>query len=137
MNYYTRHTVITKELLDSIQVGDQVKCNDWLYPRIVKAVSENFFVMARKAFGKIEYTVCDKRPWGVKEKYEPRKVMAYTNPEDFTYGWYYNGFDFDEDTNMQEYIDALESGKIGLYRREGFVLEYIAILKKEPERLEE
>lgn len=58
---------ITKEVLDSVKPGDLVKVNDWKKPLKVIAVSENYFVMARKLFGKWEYSVCEKKPWeGVK-----------------------------------------------------------------------
>ena len=36
---YEQYTDITKELLDSIRVGDLVKVNDWKKPPRVKGVS--------------------------------------------------------------------------------------------------
>lgn len=55
---------ITKEVLDSVKPGDLVKVNDWKKPLKVIAVSDNYFVMARKLFGEWEYSVCEKKPWG-------------------------------------------------------------------------
>ncbi len=60
---YEHHTTITKELLDSIKVGDLIKVNDWKKPLRVKGVSENYFVMSTKTFGKTDYSVCEKKPW--------------------------------------------------------------------------
>lgn len=59
---YEIHKDITKELLDSIKMGDLVKVNDWKKPLRVKGVSENYFVMATHQFGKCVYSVCEKKP---------------------------------------------------------------------------
>lgn len=126
---YTYHRKITKELLDSINVGDQVKCNDWTFPRTVKGVSENYFVMARNAFGGIEYTICDKRPWGPGRLYDFRNGMILVGAESRFFGgetWY----ELDKAPDMKEYLDSLENGRIGFYRASMEMLEYIAILKK-------
>ena len=37
---YTHYRNITREILDTIKVGDLVKINDWTKPLRVKAVSE-------------------------------------------------------------------------------------------------
>ena len=62
-NKYTHYTNVTKEILDSIKVGDLVKVNGWKKPMQVKAVSTNYFVMTRKQFGETWYSVCSKLPW--------------------------------------------------------------------------
>lgn len=49
---YVHYTDITREILDTIKVGDLVKINDWTKPLRVKAVSENYFVMVNNLFGK-------------------------------------------------------------------------------------
>lgn len=49
---YVHYTDITREILDTIKVGDLVKINDWTKPLRVKAVSENYFVMVSNLFGK-------------------------------------------------------------------------------------
>lgn len=61
---YIHYTEITRKVLDSIKVGDLVKVNDWKKPLKVKAVSENYFVMAGNLFGKPLYSVCSKLPGG-------------------------------------------------------------------------
>lgn len=60
---YVHYTDITREILDTIKVGDLVKINDWTKPLRVKAVSENYFVMVSNLFGKPMYSVCSKLPW--------------------------------------------------------------------------
>lgn len=54
---YVHYTDITREILDTIKVGDLVKINDWTKPLRVKAVSENYFVMVSNLFGKPMYSV--------------------------------------------------------------------------------
>lgn len=49
---------LTKEVLDSIKVGDKIKCNDWKHGMVVRAVSKNYFIMASKKF----YSICEKLP---------------------------------------------------------------------------
>lgn len=49
---YVHYTDITREILDTIKVGDLVKINDWTKPLRVKAVSENYFVMVSNLVGK-------------------------------------------------------------------------------------
>lgn len=56
------HDGITIEVLNSIKVGDLVKCNDWGSPMRVIAASKHYFLMARKAFGSHIYSVCEKKP---------------------------------------------------------------------------
>ena len=48
---------ITREVLDSIKIGDYIRCNDWKRAMRVYGVSDNYFVVARKAFGKWIYSV--------------------------------------------------------------------------------
>ena len=45
---YSHYSNITKEILDTVKVGDLIKINDWKKPMRVKAVSENYFVMTKK-----------------------------------------------------------------------------------------
>ena len=58
MNKHNNNLELTKDVLDSIKVGDLIKINDWKRPMRVKAVTENYFVMAYKAFGAWVYSVC-------------------------------------------------------------------------------
>ena len=60
MAYYCCENA-TKEVLDKILVGALVKVNDWRSPMRVVGVSENYFCMAKKCFGKTLYFVCEKK----------------------------------------------------------------------------
>ena len=54
---YKHYENITREILDTIKIGDLVRVNDWMSPMLVKAVSKNFFVMTCKK-GKDTYYSC-------------------------------------------------------------------------------
>jgi hypothetical protein len=70
---------ITKELLNTIKVGDSIKVNTWKRPMKVIAVSENFFIMwkphdytipedceeALKELESGEMEVSQRRGWGI------------------------------------------------------------------------
>ena len=45
---YVHYPTVTREILDTIKVGDLIRVNDWKKPMRVKAVSENYFVMTKK-----------------------------------------------------------------------------------------
>lgn len=59
---YVVYESITKELLDTVNVGDLILTNDSKQPLRVYGVSPNYFVMARRAFGQWLYSVCEKKP---------------------------------------------------------------------------
>lgn len=52
----------TKEILDSVGVGDLVKISDWKKPYKVMAVSKDHFVMIAKRFKDTYYSICSKVP---------------------------------------------------------------------------
>lgn len=45
---YKHYTDVTREILDTIKIGDLIKINNWKKPMRVMAVSKNYFVMAVK-----------------------------------------------------------------------------------------
>lgn len=63
MQKYTAYSDITKELLDSIEVGDLIKVNDWKRPLRCKGTTDDYFVMSTKQFGSTCYSVCEKQRW--------------------------------------------------------------------------
>lgn len=111
---YREFTDITKELLDSIEVGDLIKVNDWKRPLRVKAVSENYFVMARKMFDAWNYSVCEKKPWNGIRHNLMIGGMFHIGTDTWIFGspvWYKhgcNGYDFDDLKATQEYINTFE-----------------------------
>ena len=130
MSEYKLYIEITKELLDSVQVGDLIKCNDWTTPLRVKGVSENYFVMARKMFGGTNYSICEKKPWDGTQYNAFRCGMFHIGTDNSIFGWS-GGYDFDDEANVKEYLEALESGDIELSLRSGCSLESVAIKKAE------
>lgn len=78
---------VTKELLDSIKLGDLIKVNDWTKPLRVKGTSENYFVMATKQFGKTLYSVCEKkrRQEGQHNRMTPN--MFHVSRDAWVFGW--------------------------------------------------
>ena len=124
MAEYKLYTEITKELLDSVQVGDLIKCNDWDTPLRVKGVSENYFVMSNGE----EYSICEKKQWDGTIYNAFRGGMFHISTDNLIFGWS-GGYGFDDEANMKKYLDALENGDIGLSLRSGCPLERIAIKK--------
>lgn len=130
---YTVYNEVTKAVLDSVEPGDLVKFNDWKNPYRVKGVSENYFVAARKMFGKTSYTICETKPWpGIKHN-AMTGGMFHIGPDDMVFGWGGwhdgHGYDFDDKNATFEYLKALESGEIAISERRGCPVYSIAIKK--------
>lgn len=123
---YLRHEKITKEVLDTVQVGDLVKCNDWNVPYHVKGVSENYFVMTRKQFGQTYYSICEKKPWPGVRHNAMTGGMFHIGPDHWIFGWS-GGYDFDNEANVEEYLQSLESGETAISERRGCPLTRIAV----------
>lgn len=93
---------LTKEVLDSIKVGDKVYCNDWKQGMIVKAVSKNYIIMANKRF----YSICEKLPR--KYTYNYAYEGRFTIGPDNYYG-YYDYYNASEE-ELKEALLRLEDG---------------------------
>lgn len=124
MNKYKAYENPQKDILDTVGVGDLVKCNDWNSPLRVVAVSENFFIMCRKAFGTFIYSICHKQPadydWGYVKTGQP-----YIGLDDYVFG------KFDYTTEAQDAIHELESGEMDISYRNRIGLTRIEIKRKE------
>lgn len=112
---YNIYEEITKELLDSIKVGDLIKINDWNKPLRVRAVSKNYFVMASKMFGKWNYSVCEKIPWDGIIYNDMRGGFFHVGVDSWTFGspiWCkfneYGSYDFENIDASQAYIESFE-----------------------------
>lgn len=125
---YQNYTEITKELLDSVQVGDLVKCNDWKVPYRVYGVSENYFVMARRMFKNWCYSVCEKKPWPGIRHNAMTGGMFHIGTDNWIFG-YIGGYDFTDPDNAKEYLDCFENGETELSVRRSCPLESISIKK--------
>lgn len=108
---YKHYENITRELLDSIGVGDQIKVNGWSKPLTVVGVSENFFVMESKK----EYSVCDKRPstftYNEGRRNEIIKGKFRVARDCWLSGWYHNGEcgrKFGDPNWVKEYLASFE-----------------------------
>lgn len=111
---YEIFTEISKEVLDNIKVGDLIKVNDWNKPIRVRAVSENYFVMANNMFGKWDYSVCEKKPWNGTRYNSMIGGMFHVGTDGWIFGspvWNQfgcDGYDFNNLEASQEYINTFE-----------------------------
>ena len=105
---------ITKEVLNSIKVGDLVKVNDWKRPLRVRAVSEDYFVMAVRMLGKWDYSVCEKKPWCGTRHNAMTGGMFHVGTDAWIFGspiWHEfgcKGYDFDNPEASQAYVNTFE-----------------------------
>lgn len=112
-NYYIHYTDVTREILDTIKVGDWVKINDWKRPLRVKAVSKNFLVMNRKQFNDVIYSVCSKVPFDGIGYNSMVGGMFHCGTDNSLFGSLY-GYKFDDAEKSQKYLDEFENGNIHL-----------------------
>lgn len=127
---YEVYENVSKDVLDSVQVGDLVKFNDWKIAHRVKGVSDNYFVTARNAFGQTLYSVCEKKPWPGIRYNAMVGGMFHIGPDNMIFGWT-GGYDFDDADNTSKYLEAFESGKIELSMRRGCPVYSMAIKRHE------
>ena len=124
---YETHNNISRELLDTIKRGDLVKCNDWKNALRVVATTNHFFLMARGAFGKTIYSVCDKRP------------LSYRGGDHYRIGrdnlvfGHECGYKWETEEEALEYLSEFEHGEIELSHRGSVELEIINIKRIQKE----
>lgn len=119
---YIHYTNVTRDILDTIKVGDLIKINDWKRPHRVKAVSENYFVMVMNVCGNPCYSVCSKLPWGGIRYNEMRGGMFHCGTDSWLFGSplacdYENLYWFDNEESNKLYLQSFESGESELSRR--------------------
>lgn len=124
---YTHYTDITKEILDTIKVGDLVKVNCWAKPMRVKAVSENYFVMTKNQFGDIYYSVCSKLPWSGIRHNDMVGGMFHCSTDDWVFGSpltfdYEDLYKFENEEANQAYLQDFENGECQLSERRGIAI---------------
>lgn len=129
---YEQHTEITKELLDSIKVGDLIKVNDWKKPLRVKGVSENYFVMAIKQFKDTIYSVCEKKPWGGIRYNSMVGGMFHVGRDSWLFGWVgfvgcENSYDFEDAEKTAEYLQSFEEGESEISQRNAIPIQLLQI----------
>lgn len=124
---YKHYTSVTKEILDTIKVGDLIKINNWKKPMRVKAVSENFFVMTQKNFGNTYYSVCSKLPWDGIIHNSMRGGMFHCGPDDWIFGSplcanYDNLYEFENGEGNEAYLQEFEAGRVHLSERSSIAI---------------
>ena len=117
MGAYNHHSEITKEILDGVKVGNLVKINDWKMPLKVVGVSENYFAMARRCFGKVLYSVCEKKPWDGTMHNSMRGGMFHCGTDNMIFGYLGFDYEFNDEKKINYYLQAFEDGKIELSHR--------------------
>lgn len=129
MKNYEKHVEITKELLDTIKVGDLIKINDWGKPLRVKGVSENYFVMATKQFGDTIYSVCEKKKWDGTRYNSMRGGMFHCACDNWVFGWsgFKGDYDFDNEELTAAYLDTFEKGESSISPRSAIAIETLYI----------
>ena len=131
---YTHYDNVTREILNTIKVGDLIRVNDWKRPMRVKAVSENYFVMTQKQFGNTYYSVCSKLPWGGIRYNHMIGGMFHCGPDNWVFGSpvsadYENLYEFENEEANQEYLQEFESGESEISERRGIAIYNLYIKK--------
>lgn len=124
---YVHYTDVTREILDTIKVGDLIKVNHWKRPMRVKAVSDNYFVMTQNIFGDTCYSVCSKLPWDGVMYNSMRGGMFHCSTDNMLFGsslsYEYEGlYKFENEEANQKYLKQFEDGEIELSMRRAIAI---------------
>lgn len=134
---FTEYSDITKDLLDSIEVGDLIVVNDWENPFVVRGVSENYFVMVDTVShgGNRCYSVCEKKPWSGIRHNEMHSGMFHVGTDAWVFGApiedYKAGhiYSFVDSGITKQYLDLFESGESELSPRNAVPIYSLMIWK--------
>ena len=124
---------ITKELLNTIKIGDSIKVNTWKRPMKVIAVSENFFIMWKKHFDTWAYSICEKnkRGYAYNMLYRPNRGFDddefVCGPDNYVFGHY----DYTIPEDCEEALKELESGEMEVSQRRGWGIWHLEIKRGE------
>lgn len=114
---YVTYTELTKEVLDSLQVGDLVRVNDWKKPMKIKGVSENYAVMIEKQFGNTYYSVIEKKPRTDGQHNAMRQGYFHCGKDDWIFGDPEFNYKFDDVQAISRYLQTFEVGESHLSER--------------------
>jgi hypothetical protein len=120
---------ITKELLNTIKVGDFIKVNTWKRPMKVIAISENFFIMWKPCFETYMYSICEKNKRGYAHNMFYRPKCGFDSdefvcgPDNYVFGKY----DYDDAEECEEALKDLESGEMEVSQRRGWGIWHLEI----------
>ena len=124
---YIHYDNVTRDILDTVGVGDLIKVNDWKQPMRVKAVSKNYFLMTSKVFGDTCYSVCSKLPWSGNVYNSMRGGMFHCSTDNMIFGSvlssdYPNLYKFENEEANQKYLQEFENGNLELSQRRGIAI---------------
>lgn len=125
-------TELTKEILDTIKVGDRIKVNSWKRPFTVRAVSENYFIMTVPFFDSYRYSICEKNKRGGRYNVCYRPECGYYEDE-FVCGPddHYCLHDYEDPKECEIALKELEAGELEVSTRHGLGIWQIAIKRRE------
>jgi len=126
---YVDYSEITKEILDSVEVGDLIKVNDWKKPMRVKGVTENYFVMAKNQLGNTYYSVCEKKPWGGIRHNSMIGGMFHVGKDSWLFGCAGFDYKFDDEEAVKKYLQTFEMGESELSQRNAIAIAQLFIKK--------
>jgi hypothetical protein len=117
MQKYITCKEVTKEILDSLAVGDLVKINDWARPMTVRGVSENYAVMTQNVFGQLNNSIIEKKPWGGKKHFDMVGGRFHYGPDTQFFCSPVFEYEFDNDESIKKYLNSYETGESKLLHR--------------------
>ena len=120
---------ITKELLNTIKIGDSIKINTWRRPMKVIAVSKNFFIMWKKHFKTWMYSICEKNKRGYAHNmiYWPNGGF---DDDEFVCGpenYVFDKYDYSIEEERLEALQELESGDMEVSEKRGRGIYHLEI----------
>lgn len=132
MNGYKKYKNVTKEVLDTIKVGNLVKVNDWKRPMKVVGVSDNYFVMKQNNFGKLLYSVCEKKPWEGIQFNRMIGGMFHCGRDNTIFGWMGTDdikfdYKFEDENQINSYLKAFETRDIELSQRGSIAIKSLYV----------
>ena len=124
-------TELTKEILDTIKVGDRIKVNSWKRPFTVRAVSKNYFIMIVPFFDSYRYSICEKNKRGGRYNVCYRPECGYYEDE-FVCGPddHFCLHDYQDPKECEIALKELETGELEVSTRHGLGIWQIAIKRR-------
>lgn len=127
---YISYPEVTKEVLDTIKIGDLIKVNGWQKPMRIKGVSENYAVMIQKNFEETYYSVIEKKPRAAGQHNSMRQGFFHCGKDDWIFGSTQFNYDFENQAAVYEYLQEFESEKTHLSERNAIPILEIHIKSK-------
>lgn len=134
--YYRKYPQekITSKVIESIDVGDFIKINDEKRGMKVRAISQNYILLANKCFGtQYLYSIMSKHPAKF-TKNNIIKGLYYRGIDDRLFGFssqsnLYASYDFENVLFLKDYLQALELGAISISQRNATAINTLYIRK--------